>query len=170
MSPESSVSILKSLASLEVLLGISKRPQRIPRGHAWFLTVVNGIFYVRNAVCMLPESSVSILRSLASLEVPRLLGVSRASSKESKRTCLVPHCSQWCISRQECSMHVTRKLCINFEVSSFLRSTLSPRCLQSVLQGVQEDMLGSWLLSMVYFTSGMKYACLQEALYQFWRL
>ena len=56
-------------------------------------TVVNGIFYVRNAVCMSPESSVSNLRSLASLEAPCLLGVSRASSKESKRTRTVPDCS-----------------------------------------------------------------------------
>ena len=84
---------------------------------------VNGVFHVRDAVCMSPGSSVSILKSLASLEVPRLLGVSRASSKESKRTCLVPDWSQCCISRQECSIQVSRKLCINFEVSSFLRST-----------------------------------------------
>ena len=66
-----------------------ERPPRSPRGHAWFLTVVNGVFYVRNVVCMSPGSSVSILKTLASLEVPRLLGVSTASSKESKRTCLV---------------------------------------------------------------------------------
>ena len=45
--------------------------------------------------------------------------VSRASSKESKRTSSVPDWSHWCISRQECSMQVSRKLCINFEVSSF---------------------------------------------------
>ena len=72
-----------------------------------YLYILYGIFYVRNAVCMSPESSVSILRSLASLEVPRLLGVSKASSKESKRTCLVPDCSQWYILRKERSMHVT---------------------------------------------------------------
>ena len=118
MSPESSVSILKSLASLEVLLCISRIQSGLQGGHAWLPTVVNGIFYVRNAVCMSPESSVSILRSLASLEVPRLLGVSRASSKESRRTCFVPDCSQWCITRQECSMHVTRKLYENLQVIS----------------------------------------------------
>ena len=154
-----------------------------------FLTGVNGVFHVRNAVYRSPGSSVSILKYLASLEVPRLLGVSRASpkeskrtslvpdwsqwcisrlecsmhvcrklcinfkvsgflisnhllcvsrasSKESKRTSLVPDWSQWCISRQECSLQVSRKLCINFEVSSFIRSATSPRCLQSVLQGV----------------------------------
>ena len=122
MSPESSVSILKSLASLEVLLCISRIQSGLQGGHAWLPTVVNGIFYVRNAVCMSHESSVSILRSLASLEVPRLLGVSRVSSKESKRTCLVPDCSQWCISCQECNMHVPRILCVRFQVSSFLGS------------------------------------------------
>ena len=58
-----------------------------------------------------------------------LLCVSRASSKESKRTSLVPDWSQWCISCQECSIQVSRKLCINFEVSSFIRSTPSPRYL-----------------------------------------
>ena len=40
--------------------------------------------------------------------------------------------TMWRISRQECSMHVTRKLCINLEVPSFLNGTLSPRCLQSL--------------------------------------
>ena len=113
-----------------------ERPSRSLRGHARFLTVVNSVFHVENAVYMLPESSLPILGSPASLEVPRLLGVSRASSKESKRTCLVPDCSQWCISRQECSIHVARKFCTNFDVSSFLRSTPSPRCLQTFLQGV----------------------------------
>ena len=95
-----------------------EHPPRSLRGHAWFLTVVNDVFHDRNAVCMSPESSVSILKSLASLEVPCLLGVSRASSKESRRTCFVPDCSQWCITRQECSMHVTRKLYENLQVIS----------------------------------------------------
>ena len=67
--------------------------QGVLRGDAWFLTVVNDVFHDRNAVCMSPESFVSILKSLASLEVPHLLGVSRASSKESKRTCLIRDCS-----------------------------------------------------------------------------
>ena len=138
MSAGSSVSILKSLASLQATISYvsPECPPRSLRGKAWFLTGVNGIFHIRNAVRMSPGSSVSILKTLASLEVPCLLGVSRASSKESKRTSLVPDWSQWCISRQECSIQVSRKLCINFEVSSFIRSTPSPRCLQSVLQGV----------------------------------
>ena len=71
-----------------------ERPLRSLRGHAWFLTVVNGVFDVRNEVCMSPGSSVSILKTLASLEVPHLLGVSRVSSKESKRMSLVPDWSQ----------------------------------------------------------------------------
>ena len=71
------------------------RPTRSLRGHTWFLTGVNGVFHARNVVYRSPGSSVSILKSLASLEVPRLLGVSRASSKESKRTSLVPDQSQW---------------------------------------------------------------------------
>ena len=93
-------------------------------------SVVNGVFYVRNLVCLSPGSL------LASLEVPHPKGVSRAFSEESKRTFLVPECSQWCISCQECSMHATRKFCINFEVSSLFSSTKSPRSLQSVFQGV----------------------------------
>ena len=88
----------------------------------WFLTVVYGVFHIRNIVCMSPESSVSILKSLASLEVPHLLDISRAFSKESKKTCLVTDHNQLCISPWECILHVTIKLCINFEVPSFLRS------------------------------------------------
>ena len=37
-------------------------------------------------------------------------------------------------------MQVTKKLCIHFEVFSILRSVPSLRCLQSVLQGVEENM------------------------------
>ena len=105
MSAGSSISILKSLNSFKVpcLLGVLERPLRSLSGHAWFLNGVYGLFTVRYALCMSPGSSVPILKSLASLEVPHLLGVSRASSKKSKRTCLVPDC-------------------INFEVSSSLRS------------------------------------------------
>ena len=100
MSPESSVSILKSLATLEVpcLLGVSRASSKESRRTYLFLTIFNGVLHVRNAVCMSLESSVSILKSLATLEVPRLLGVSRASSKESRRICFVPDCSQWCIT------------------------------------------------------------------------
>ena len=103
MFPGSSVPILKSVVFLEVfqILCVSERPPRTLRGHARFLTVVNGVSHIRNAVCMSPGSSVSILKTLASLEVPRLLGVSTASSKESKRTCLVPDGFQWYSLRQE---------------------------------------------------------------------
>ena len=115
---------------------------------AWFLTVVNGEFYVRNIICMSQETSVSILKYLTCLEGFRLLGVSRASSKESKRTCLVPDCSQLWIPCHKCCLLVSRKLCINFEVSNLLRRILSFRCLQSVLQGVFWGQ-GSWWLILV---------------------
>ena len=72
MSPGSSVSILKTLASLEVprLRCISPEcPPRSLRGHAWFLTVVNGVFHVRNAICMSLGYSVSVFKYLASLVV-----------------------------------------------------------------------------------------------------
>ena len=82
---------------------------RVSKRTCLCLTIVNGVFHVRNAVC-----SVSILKYLDSLEVPCLQCVPRASPKESKRTCLVPDCSQWCISHKKCSMHVTRKLCFVF--------------------------------------------------------
>ena len=64
----------------------SSRCPRSLGGHAWFLTVVNCEFHVINVVCLSQGSSVSILRSLTCLEGLCLLGVSRASSKESKRT------------------------------------------------------------------------------------
>ena len=85
-------------------------------------------------VCMSPGSSLSISKSLDSLESSHLLCVSRVSSKESKRTSLIPDWSQWYISHQECSMNVSRKLCIDFEVSSFLGKYLnSPLQLKTVL-------------------------------------
>ena len=123
MSPGSSVSILKTQASLEVprLLGVSiasskesKRTSLVPDCCQWFISH-------QKCSCSMHVSrgsSVSILKTLASLEVPRLLGVSRASSKESRRTCFVPDCSQWCITRQECSMNVTRKLYEDLQVIS----------------------------------------------------
>ena len=43
--------------------------QGVLRGHAWFLTVVNGVFHVRNAICMSLGYSVSVFKYLASLEV-----------------------------------------------------------------------------------------------------
>ena len=46
-----------------------ERPPRSLRGHAWFLTGVNGVFDVRNALCMSPGSAVLILKSLVPLEV-----------------------------------------------------------------------------------------------------
>ena len=115
-----SLSVFKYLASLEVhrLLGVSRASSKESRRTYLFLTIFNGVLHVRNAVCMSLESSVSILKSLATLEVPSLLGVSRASSKESRRICFVPDCSQWCITHQECSMHVTRKLYENLQVIS----------------------------------------------------
>ena len=123
-SAKSSVSILKSLASLEVshLLGVSRASSKESKRTCLVPDCCQWCIFARNVVCMSPGSSVSFLKTLASLEVPRLLGVSRVSSKESKRTCLVPDCSQWCISCQECNMHVPRILCVRFQVSSFLGS------------------------------------------------
>ena len=91
--------------------------------------------------------SVSILKTLASLEVLFLLGVSRASSKESKSTCLVPDSSQWWTLCKKCNMHVSRKLRINFEVSNLLRRIRSLGCLQSVLQEVLKR--HAWFLTAV---------------------
>ena len=42
-----------------------ERPTRNLGGHALFLTVVNGVLHVRNAVCMSPESCMKIYKSLA---------------------------------------------------------------------------------------------------------
>ena len=45
------------------------------------------------------------LKSLAGLEVSHLLGVSRASSQESKRTSLVPDWTQLCCSQYKSGRH-----------------------------------------------------------------
>ena len=42
-----------------------ERPSRSLGGYALFLTVVNGVLHIRNAVCMSPESCMKIYKSLA---------------------------------------------------------------------------------------------------------
>ena len=98
MSPGSSVSILKTLASLEVpcLLGVSRASSK--ESKRTFLvpdwSLVNDVFRAINLIEMHRRNFMPVLKSLATLEVSRVLGVSRASSKESKRTFLVPDWSQ----------------------------------------------------------------------------
>ena len=149
MAPGSSVSVLKSLHSTEVsflklltclegfhLLGVSrasfkdsKRTCLVPDCTQLWIPCPKCYLLVSRNLCI-------NLKSLNCLEGFRLLGVSRAASKESKRTCLVPDCSQLWIPCHKCCLLVSRKLCINFEVSNLPRRIVSPRCLQSVLQGV----------------------------------
>ena len=71
-----------------------ERPPEGLRGRHWSLTVGSGIV-LNNQVLDMPRGiSVQSLKSLVVLEVSQLLGVSRASSKESKRTSLVLEWSQ----------------------------------------------------------------------------
>ena len=71
-----------------------ERPPRSLRGRSWFLTGVNDVFRAIDLLEMHRRNFMPVLKSLAALEVSRVLGVSRASSKESKRTFLVPDWSQ----------------------------------------------------------------------------
>ena len=71
-----------------------ERPPRSLRGRSWFLNGVNDVFRAIDLLEMHKRNIIPVLKSLAALEVSRLLGVSRTSSKESKRTFLVPEWSQ----------------------------------------------------------------------------
>ena len=71
-----------------------ERPPRSLRGCHWFLTGVSGVVLNTKVLGMLRGVLIQIFESLAALEVSNLLGISRASSKESKRTSLVPDWSQ----------------------------------------------------------------------------
>ena len=66
-------------------------PPRSLRGRHWFLTVFSCVVLNMKVLGMPRGISVQSLKSLAALEVSQLLGVSIASSKESKRTSLVLH-------------------------------------------------------------------------------
>ena len=70
-------------------------PPRSLRGRHWFLTGVS-IVVLNTKVLDMPRGiSVRSFKSLAALEVSPLFGVSRVSSKKSKRTSLAPDWSQW---------------------------------------------------------------------------
>ena len=69
-------------------------PPRSLRGRHWFLTGVSGVVLNTKVLDMPRGVLVRIFESLAALEVSNLLGISRASSKESKRMLLVPDWSQ----------------------------------------------------------------------------
>ena len=58
-------------------------------------------------------------------------------------TFLVPDLSHLKFSVQEFALPIQKKVCSDFEVSTFLRSDASLECLQSVLQGVYDDFFGS---------------------------
>ena len=55
------------------------------------------------------------------------------SSMESKRTLVVPERSLWGFGLTGCLKDTSRKLYINFHISTFLGSAPSPMCLQSVI-------------------------------------
>ena len=61
------------------------------------MTGVKDVFDMLVGVCGPPGSSLPIFKSLAVDLLVRLLGVSRASSKESRRTFLIPDSSQGCL-------------------------------------------------------------------------
>ena len=76
-----------------------ERPPRSLSGYPLFLTGVNGVVLNSKVLDMPRGISVRSLKSRGALEVSHLLGVSRESSKESKRLPLVPDWSQWCCSQ-----------------------------------------------------------------------
>ena len=64
-----------------------------------FQTEVSGLVLDTEVIDMSRGIFVLNLMPLAAVEVSHLLGISRASSKESKRTALVPDWSQCCCSQ-----------------------------------------------------------------------
>ena len=64
-----------------------------------FLTEVSGLVLNTEVLDMSRGIFVLSLMPLGAVEVSHHLGISRASSKESKRTSLVPDWSQWCCSQ-----------------------------------------------------------------------
>ena len=93
------IPVLKSLAALEVshLLGVSRASSK--ESKRTFLvpdwSLVNDVFRAIDLLEMHKRNIIPVLKSLAALEASCLLGVSRVSSKESKRTFLVPDWSRW---------------------------------------------------------------------------
>ena len=75
----------------------------------------------------------SIFKSIPSLEVLHLLCVSRASSSESKRTLAVPGRCFGGFWHGGCLKDTSRKLHINFQISTCLGSAPYPMCLQIVI-------------------------------------
>ena len=73
-------------------------PPRSLRGCHWFLAGVSGDVLNTKLLDMPRGVFVQSFKSLAAIEVFHLLGISRASLKEAKRTSLVPDWSQWCYS------------------------------------------------------------------------
>ena len=69
------------------------------RGPYWFLTEVSGLVLNTEVLDMSRGIFVLSLMPLAAVEVSHLLGISKASSKESKRTSLAPDWSQCCRSQ-----------------------------------------------------------------------
>jgi hypothetical protein len=88
----SNISIFRSLPSWKVdqLLGSPGRHPRSLRGRWRFLRGVFEVCDIRDVPRIHKGSYVSIFTSLPSWKVVKLLGFSRASSKESKRTLEVP--------------------------------------------------------------------------------
>ena len=86
------VSLFRVLPSWKLvkLLGSPERHPRSLRGRWRFLRRVLVVFDIMDALRIHQGRYVSIFRSLPSWEVLHLLCVSRASSKESKRTLGVP--------------------------------------------------------------------------------
>ena len=86
----------KSLSAdlVVILLGVSSETTKDSKRTSWFLTGVNADFYNRTHPWGSTGISVPNFKSLAADLVVILLSVSRASSKESRRTVLIPDWSQ----------------------------------------------------------------------------
>ena len=131
MLPWRSVSIFRALPGLELLhvLCVSRTSSWSLRGRWRFLRGVLVVFDMVDAPGIHEGSFIEIFRSLPSWKVVQLLD----SSMESKRTLVVPERSLCGFWRNGCPNDTSRKLHINFLISTFLKSAPSPRCLQSVI-------------------------------------
>ena len=96
--------LLDSLADIpetpaKVTVVSLNRPKRSLRGRLGFLSGVKGVIWHKNVLHIHMRSRIMNFKSLCALQMVPLKGVSKSSSKESKRTSLVPDWSQWCCSQ-----------------------------------------------------------------------
>ena len=111
-------------------------------------------------------SSVWNFRFLSAMDKDFFLWVYKASNKESWRTFFIPEGSLDGFGCQEWHIQTLRNLCAKFQASRCIGGGRSPVSLQSILPGVLEDILDSWMESRWLWTSKMRCINITEVLSQ----